>query len=200
MTMNIAMTGADWITLFNHFASLSLLAVGGAITTAPDMHRYLVSEQHWLSDTQFTSSIALAQAAPGPNVLFVGLMGWNVGLNAGGGLAAGWHGLGLALLGVVVAMAGMVLPSSVLTYTATRWAHKNRELRAVRAFKTGMAPIVIALLVSTGWLLSAAHDNAARDWPLWLLTATAALLVWRTRLHLLWLIGAGAALGALGLV
>jgi chromate transporter len=88
----------------------------------------------------------------------------------------------------------------VLTYTATRWAHKNRELRAVRAFKTGMAPIVIALLISTGWLLSAAHDNAARDWPLWLLTAAATLVVWRTRLHLLWLIGAGAVLGALGFV
>jgi chromate transporter len=65
--------------------------VGGAITTAPDMHRYLVTDQRWLTDSQFTSSIALAQAAPGPNVLFVALMGWNVGLNAGGGLGAGWH-------------------------------------------------------------------------------------------------------------
>ena len=198
--MNIVMSTSDWISLFNHFASLSLLGVGGAITTAPDMHRYLVHEQQWLSDPQFTSSIALAQAAPGPNVLFVALMGWNVGLNAGGGLAAGPSAWGLALLGVLVAMAGIMLPSSVLTYTATRWAHKNRELRAVRAFKTGMAPIVIALLIATGWLLTAAKNDPARDWPLWLLTAVATLIVWRTRLHLLWMIGAGALLGALGLV
>ena len=33
-----------------------------------------------------------------------------------------------------------------------------------------------------------------------LLTVCAALLVWRTRLHLLWLIGAGAQAGALGWV
>lgn len=198
--MSMAPTLANWIDLFVHFATLSLLAVGGAITTAPDMHRYLVTQQAWLSDAQFNASIALSQAAPGPNVLFVALVGWNLGLNAGGGPAAGWPAWGLALLGVGVTMVATLLPSSVLTYTATRWAQRNRELRAVRAFKTGMAPIVIALLVATGWLLSAAHDQPARDWPLWLLTAVTTLLVWRTRIHLLWLLGAGALLGALGLV
>ena len=97
-------------------------------------------------------------------------------------------------------MLGMLIPSGILTYTATRWAHRNRELRAVRAFKTGMAPLVVALLIATGWLLTAAHNQPARDWPLWLLTAITALIVWRTKLHLLWLIGAGALLGMLGLV
>ena len=191
---------ANWLDLFAHFATLSLLAVGGAITTAPDMHRYLVGEQGWLTDTQFASSIALSQAAPGPNVLFVALLGWNLGLNAGGGPSAGWTAWALALFGVVVTLVAIMLPSSILTYTATQWGHRNRELRAVRAFKSGMAPIVIALLIATGWLLSAAHGNPARDWPLWLLTVCATLLVWRTRLHLLWMIGAGAVLGALGLV
>jgi chromate transporter len=133
-------------------------------------------------------------------VLFVALLGWNVGLNAGGGPAAGWPAWSLAFLGVLVTMVAILLPSSVLTYTATRWAHHNRELRAVRAFKTGMAPIVIALLIATGWLLTGSHEHPARDWPLWLLTAAATVLVWRTKIHLLWLIGAGAVLGALGLV
>ena len=198
--MTIHLTPTDWLDLFMHFAALSLLGVGGAITTAPDMHRYLVGEQRWLTDPQFTSGIALAQAAPGPNVLFVALMGWNVGLNAGGGLAAGAPAVGLALMGVMTTMAGIMLPSSILTYTATRWAHKNRELRAVRAFKAGMAPIVIALLIATGWLLTAAHNQPAEDWPLWLLTAISALLVWRTKVHMLWLLGAGAIAGALGWV
>ena len=196
----MAPTFANWLELFTHFATLSLLGVGGAITTAPDMHRYLVDQTDWLSEGQFTSSIALAQAAPGPNILFVALMGWNVGLNAAAGLGGGWMTPLLSGLGVVVTLTAIMLPSSVLTYTATRWAHHNRELRAVRAFKTGMAPIVIALLVATGWLLTAAHDQPARDWRLWLLTAVATLIVWRTKLHLLWLIGAGAVLGGLGWV
>lgn len=198
--MTSAVHWLDFWNLFQQFASLSLLGVGGAITTAPEMHRFLVDETHWLSDMQFSSSIALAQASPGPNVLFVALMGWNVGLNAAGGFGAGPLAWAWGLMGVLTTMLGIMLPSSVLTYTATRWAHRNRDLRAVKAFKTGMAPIVIALLISTGWLLTAAHNQANRDWPLWVLTAVAAVLVWRIKIHLLWMLGAGALLGALGLI
>ena len=194
------LSAQDWLSLFNHFASLSLLAVGGAITTAPDMHRYLVDETHWLSETQFTSSIALAQAAPGPNILFVALMGYNVGLNAGAGLGGGAISVGLAALGVVVPMLGIMLPSSILTYTATRWAHRHRDKIGIRAFKSGMAPIVIALLLATAWLLTLSHDEPAKDWPLYVLTVATTLVVWRTKVHMLWLIGAGALLGAMGWV
>ena len=198
--MIITLTSADWLALLTHFLSLSLLAVGGAITTAPDMHRFLVTQQHWLSDSQFTSSIALAQSAPGPNVLFIALFGWNVGMNAGGGVAAGYAAWPYAALGVLLAMIGILLPSTTLTFAAARWGHQNRELRAVRAFKQGMAPIVIALLIATGWILAANNGNAVKSWPLWLLTAVTALLVWRTRIHMLWLLGAGGLLGWFGLV
>ncbi|WP_295550207.1 chromate transporter [Limnohabitans sp. Rim8] len=200
MILELQLSVGDWLALFNHFLSLSLLAVGGAIILAPDMHRFLVEENHWLTDQQFSSSIALAQSAPGPNVLFVGLIGWNVGLNAGAGLGGGWISVALSALGMLISLLGIMLPSSILTYTTTRWAHKHRDNRGVRAFKLGMAPVVIALLVSTGWLLTASHNNPMRDWPLWVLTMVAMGLVWRTRIHLLWLIGAGAVLGALGWV
>ncbi|MDR0274462.1 MAG: chromate transporter [Burkholderiaceae bacterium] len=192
------MSASDWLQLLLHFLTLSLLAVGGAITTAPDMHRFLVDQRHWMTDPQFSSSIAIAQAAPGPNVLFVALMGWNVGLNAGGGAGGGVPAYALALLGAAITMFGMMLPSGVLTYAATRWAHRNRELRGVRAFKAGMAPLVVALLLSAGWVLASGQHSPAGNWRLWLLTAVAALIVWRTRIHLLWLIGAGALLGVMG--
>ena len=198
--MSLTLTGVDWLALLTHFLSLSLLAIGGAITTAPDMHRYLVDEQNWLSDGQFTASIALAQAAPGPNVLFIALLGWNVGMNAGGGMGAGMVAWAYAMLGVGIAMVGIMLPSTTLTFAATRWAHQNRELRAVRAFKQGMAPLVIALLIATGWILAASQGSPLAHWPLWLLTASSALLVWRTRLHLLWLLAAGGLLGWVGWV
>ncbi len=198
--MIITLTGADWLAMLTHFLALSLLAVGGAITTAPDMHRYLVTQQHWLSDAQFNSSIALAQASPGPNVLFIALFGWNVGINAGGGAAAGLVAWPYAALGVLIAMIGILVPSTTLTFAAARWGHQNRELRSVRAFKQGMAPIVIALLISTGWILSANHGTLATSWPLWLLTAATAVLVWRTRVHMLWLLVTGGLLGWFGWV
>ena len=198
--MSITLSLQDWWSLFVHFISLSLLAVGGAMTTAPDIYRSLVDEKQWLTPAQFSASIALGQAAPGPNVLFIALIGWPVGLNAGGGLAAGWPAVWLALWGVLVVMVGIILPSSTLTFVATQWAQRNRELRAIRAFKAGMAPIVIALLLATGWLLTSAHNDVAKDVPLWGLTALVTLLVWKTRVHLLVLLAGGAILGALGWV
>ena len=196
--MSIELAAADWWALLVQFLSLSLLAVGGAITTAPDMHRYLVTQQHWLSEAQFSSSIALAQAAPGPNVLFIALFGWQVGLNAAS--ASGLPIWASALLGVSISMLGTLLPSTILTVSVARWGHRNRERRVVRAFKQGMAPLVVGILLATGVILATNQGNSSVHWPLWLLTAVTTLLVWRTRIHLLWLLGAGAVLGGSGWV
>ena len=188
----IALVWSDWVNLLAHYLALSFLSVGGAITTLPEMHRFLVEQQGWLSDAQFNASIAIAQASPGPNVLFVALMGWNVGINAGG--------MGSALIGALLTTIGILLPSTTLSYMTARWSHRNRGRRSVRAFKQGMSPIVIALLVATGWILASAHHDPARDWPLWLLTAATTLIIWRSKIHLLWLLAAGALLGGFGLV
>jgi chromate transporter len=183
---------ADWVQLLAHYLVFSLISVGGAITVLPEMHRLLVVRQHWLSDAQFSASVALAQASPGPNILFVALMGWNVGLNAG----STW----LALVAAILCLVSVLLPSSVLAVLAARWGHRNRERRAVRAFKQGMSPIVVSLLIATGWILASANGDPARDWPLWAVTAVSALVVWRTKVHLLWLLALGALLGAAGLL
>lgn len=125
-------------------------------------------------------------------MLFVALLGWNVGLHAGGHAAAA--------LGLVLAMIGMLLPSSLLTLALTRWARRHHEDRGVRAFKQGMAPVVIGLLLATAWILATAQAGPRGLAPLAALAAVVTVIVWRTRLHLLWLLAAGAGLGALGLV
>lgn len=198
--MTIAFTSADWLSLLIHFMSLSLMSIGGAITTAPEMHHYLVQDKAWLTDGQFNASIALAQVTPGPNVLFVALAGWHVGLNAAGGLTAGMQAWPLAAMGAAIAMLGIMLPSTTLTFLAARWAHTNRERRAVRAFKQGVAPVVIALLMATGWVMASSQAALDHHLRLWLLSGVSALLLWRTKIHILWMLGAGALLGALGWV
>jgi chromate transporter len=167
-----------WFNLFSHFLMLSLFAVGGAITVAPDMHRYLVGESGLLTDAQFNASIAIAQAAPGPNVLFVAVMGYQ---------AAG-------IMGAIATFGGILLPSTTLAFAAARWSQARKDWRGVLAFKVGMAPMVIALMFATGWVLSAQNST----WQIIVLTSAAAVIVWRTRIHLLALIGIGALLGALG--
>lgn len=178
---DLGLSLADWLSLFSHFALLSLLAVGGAIATAPDMQRFVVAEKGWLSDAAFTGSIALAQAAPGPNVLFVAVIGFNVG----------------GLAGVAATMAGTLLPSSTLAYALTRWGARNRESRGLRAFTTGMAPLTLGLLVATGWiLLSPTHPG----WATAALVAGTIAFMLRTTYSPLWPIAAGAVAGVMGWV
>lgn len=191
MTAPLQLGWDDWLSLFVHFQMLSLMQFGGAISVTADMQRFLVEDKGWLSQSQFSDAIALAQAAPGPNVLFVALMGWHLGMNTGS--------LAAAFGGVALTMAGILLPSSILNYQIAQWGHRNRELRALRAFRLGLAPTVIGMLLATSWLLAGAGSSGS-SWPRWLLAAASCLVIWRTRLHLLWMLGAGALLGALGFV
>lgn len=167
------------LSLFLHFGMLSLLAIGGAITTAPDMQRYVVGERGWLTDAQFTASVAIAQAAPGPNVLFVAVVGWNIA----------------GLAGVFATLAGSLLPSTTLALAASRYGEPYRESRAMRAFSAGMAPLTLGLLLATGWVLTApVRDN----WGAMLLVPLTVLLLVKTRLSPVWLVAMGALAGALG--
>jgi chromate transporter len=176
---------ADLLGLFAHFLVLSLLAVGGAITTAPGMHRYVVIEHPWITDAQFTASIAIAQAAPGPNILFVAVIGWNVA----------------GPIGALATMVGIMLPSTTLTLFATRWGRQRRETRAMRAFTTGMTPITIGLLVATGWILAQPYVVAGEHalGAIALIVVCIAVMM-KTRLSPIWLVGLGAIVGAFGWV
>lgn len=173
------MSGAELLELLARFLALSLLGVGGAITVAPEMHRFVVDERGWITDAQFTGSIALAQASPGPNVLFVTLVGWNAG---------GWQG-------ALATTVGILLPSSALALLAGHWARRLAGSPWIRAFHRGMAPITIGLLLATGWILAA--PNLTRP-VLLLATLASAVLAATTRLNPLWLLAGGAAVGMLG--
>lgn len=199
--MNLALTplaldATSWLQLLAYFLSLSLLSVGGAMATAPEMYRHTVEQQGWLSAHQFSDSIAIAQAAPGPNIMYVALLGWNIGLNAVAH-QTGWTAWFIALAGCLVCVGGMLLPSSLLTWSSTRWMRRNHARRSVRAFRWGMMPLVVGLILATGWILAARDTGAAHAWAPWLLTAVATALVWKTKIHLLWMLGAGALLGIL---
>ena len=178
-----ALSGPELLALTGHFMLLSLVAVGGAITTASDMHRYVVSEHGWISDAQFTSSVAIAQAAPGPNVLFVAVIGWNVA----------------GVAGLLATLVGTLLPSTLLVLAVSRWAARRRESLPVRAFVTGMAPLTLGLLLATGWVLAEpfVKQPDQRLGALTLIAVTVGVML-RTKLSPIWLVALGAAVGALG--
>jgi chromate transporter len=172
---------ADWWALFAHFLAMSMLAIGGAIAVAPEIHRYIVDERHWIDDAQFSAAIALAQAAPGPNLLFVPVIG---------------HAIA-GLPGALVALVGILIPSTTLAMAASRWGQRRRDTIGVRAFVAGMAPVTIGLLLSAGTVLSLPYTAKPSAW---LVIAVAVALSARTRINPVWLIAGGAAVGAAGWV
>jgi len=169
----------DLLQLAGHFGLLSLLAVGGAISLASEMQRYLVVEQGWIDALEFNTSIAIAQAAPGPNILFVALLGWSVA----------------GPLGMLATMAGIMVPSSIVTFVVGRLRHARRDALAVQAFSVGLAPLTIGLLAATGWVL--ALPLVEHPMSLLLVPATIVFML-KTRRSPLWMIALGALVGALG--
>ncbi|MGO9007133.1 MAG: chromate transporter [Beijerinckiaceae bacterium] len=158
------------------FAVISLVAIGGANATIPEIHRQVVDHLHWLDDAGFAELIAVAQAAPGPNVIIVSLIGWHV---------AGPAGLAVATL-------AMIAPSSGLAFLAGRSSLRYGENDFVRLAKQALAPIAVALILASGAVMAQVADHGVLTVAL---TLGMTLLVFFTRLNPLWGIAAGAVLG-----
>ncbi|NBO42347.1 MAG: chromate transporter, partial [Betaproteobacteria bacterium] len=143
-----------------------------------------------MSEPLFSQSLTLSQIAPGPNILLVAVMGWNIGTQHAAPIA---QGVPVVLVGLFTAgllLLCTVIPSSLLTFTMSTWLQKHQHALGVRAFKTGMLPLVTGLMLSTGWLLESA-SNPIMDWRLMVMCGISTLLVLFTRIHLLWLMLVG---------
>jgi len=175
------MDAADLAALGLHFALLSLMAIGGVSSILPGMQRYLVDVNHWISDTQFANAYALGQAAPGPNMMFVTLLGLQLG----------------GLAGAIVTTLAIIAPPILLTLAVTRLSANNPDSTLGRAVRGGLGPIAIGLTLSSGWVLAHSADH---DWRGALLTLATVALMLRTRLNPVWLILVGAVAGMSGIV
>lgn len=175
------MDKVDLWALFLHFAVVSLLAVGGIGTILPDLQRYVVEANHWLTAKQFTDAYALGQAAPGPNMMFVTLLGWQLA----------------GLPGALVTTAAIILPPIAFTLWVTRVDTRNPDAPLGRAMRSGLAPVTVGLMLSSGWVLMHSADS---DWRGYVLTLLTVAVVLRTKVNLIWLIAAGAVAGMTGIV
>jgi chromate transporter len=168
------------VSIAVRFAILSLVAVGGVTAVIPEVHRIVVDVHHWATDAQFTQMFVIARAAPGPNMLLVTLIGWQVA----------------GLPGALVATAAMVLPSCTLTYLVSRVWQRFRAARWRIAIEAGLAPIAVGLVIATGWIV--ARGAQETGWLTYAVTALTTALVVLTRLNPLWLFVGAGALGLFG--
>ena len=168
-------------TLVWTFALMSLFAVGGANSAIPEMHRVAVDVQHWMNDKQFADVFAISQLAPGPNVLIVTLIGYSVA----------------GVAGAVVATLSMCGPTAILAYYVSRLLQRSSHSRWPAIIQAALVPLSIGLMGASGLILALTSD---RTWIAGLITATAAVLAFATRLNPVWLLLAGGALGFAGVI
>lgn len=158
------------------FALISAISFGGPSAVLPETHRLFVEDSHWISDERFTALFALAQISPGLNTMYAALFGWQVAGPAGAAVSAGM----------------MYGPSSVLAWLVERYTGRHRNAAWMVIGRRALAPISIALLLASGYLITRGADHSPQALALTLVTV--ALGLW-TRLNPLWLVALGAALG-----
>ena len=173
--------GAILFTLALQFAILSLLAFGGANAVVPEIHRQGVELQNWMSERQFADMFAISQAAPGPNVMIVTLVGYHV---------AGF-------MGALVATLAMCGPTAVLAVFFGRTWDRFKDAPWRVAVQSGLVPISVGLVGSTAVVLTGVADH---NWTAVLITAATAAVAYWTRWNPLWLFGVASVVGIIGLV
>lgn len=171
----------DLLSLFFHFLALWFVAVGGPSVILPDIHRYVVEVQELMTSTEFAEIYTLAQVAPGPNVMYVTLMGWHL---------AGWAGVAATTIPLLV-------PAITLTLVIGHLNERYPDALIGRAIRRGLMPITIGLMFASSTILMRAVNH---DWRGFLLTLLTVALVLRKPWNPLWMLAAGAIAGIFGLV
>jgi chromate transporter len=159
------------------FGLLSLIAFGGMPAVMPEMQRLVVEVKGWTTATEFVQLFAIAQAAPGPNVLICSLIGWR---------AAG-------LPGAIVALIAVCAPAAVVSWWVADLWDRFKESPWRTAIQRAIAPLVVGLVLSGGYVLC---TPSTPDWRLWTIAATSATAFLTLKVNPLWILAAGGIVGA----
>ncbi|MFJ9450134.1 MULTISPECIES: chromate transporter [unclassified Herbaspirillum] len=158
------------------FSELSVLAFGGGNTILPEMQRQVVEVHHWMTAEDFSALFALGQAAPGPNLMIVTLVGWHV---------AGFYGM----LVTTIAKFG---PSSLVTILMLHVWERFKDRPWRRHVQSGLLPVTAGLVAASAALI--AHASISNG-ILAAITAATVIIALKTKLHPLWLLFGGAMAG-----
>ena len=158
------------------FGAASLLSIGGGNSVVPEIQFQSITTYHWLTSNQFADLFAIAQAAPGPSMLLVTLVGFRAA------------GIGGALL----ATAAMILPAGMIVCTLARVWQAHERSRWHAAIQHGLAPVGVGLVAASGLVIARTADSSIGQSAL---TALATVVLCTTRINPLILVAVGALVG-----
>ncbi len=169
------------LELFWSFFQIGLFSIGGGYAALPLIQSQVVEQHAWLSLSEFTDLITIAEMTPGP-----------IAVNSS--TFVGMQLMGLP--GALIATLGCVLPSCVIVLTLAVLYARYQKLRAMQDILSGLRPAVVAMIASAGvTILLGAVFPAGRVDLLALAIFAAGLIVlrvWKPS-PILVMLGAGAA-------
>ncbi len=170
------------LALTAHLALISSISFGGFPTVLPDVRNFVVATHGWMTDREFANLFAVAQSVPGPNmILMMSFIGWKV-----------W-----GFPGAVASAFATFGPPCVMYFSAYRLWDRFRDAPWQRIVRLGLVPVVMGIVIASGVVMARAADTG---WRTAIVTIAAAAITVATRFNPIWMLLAGAALGALGLL
>lgn len=123
------------LKLFWSFFQIGMFSIGGGMAAMPLIQNQVVNLHHWLTLTEFTDLITIAEMTPGP-----------IAINS-----ATFVGIRIAgIPGAIVATIGCIFPSCVIVSLLAWIYFKFKELTVVQGILSGLRPTIVALIASAG--------------------------------------------------
>lgn len=131
-----------YLQLFWEFFKTGLFAIGGGMATVPFL-REISERTGWFSAADLADMIAVSESTPGP-------IGINMATYVGYTAVHNHHGPAAAILGGVIATAGLVTPSVIIILIIAKFLEKFRDNRYVNAAMYGLRAASVALISAAG--------------------------------------------------
>jgi chromate transporter len=160
--------------LIQYFLRLGTWGFGGPVALVGYMHRDLVEDRGWISDSDYREGLALAQLAPGPLAaqlaIYLGYVHYGV-------WGASWVGLAFVLPSFVMVLA---ISAAYVAYGGLAW---------MQAVFYGVGPCVIGIIAWSAYKLT--RKTIGRDWLMWLIYASSFVATVISESEIMWVFLAG---------
>jgi chromate transporter len=157
-----------------YFLKLGTIGFGGPPALVSYMHRDLVEEKKWITESDYKEGLALAQLAPGPLAaqlaIYIGYVDYKI-------------------LGATIAGVAFVLPSFFMVLALGYAYVLYGGLPWMQAVFYGIGAAVIGIIAIGTYKLTKKSLN--KDWLLWIIFSVVGATTFLLEKELIWLILAG---------
>lgn len=124
-----------YLQLFWSFLQIGFFSIGGGYAALPLIQEQIVTNNNWLSLTEFADIITISQMTPGPISINAATF---VGIKIGGPL------------GAVVCTLAFIIPSVIIVSIIGFVYLKYRKMSMIKSVLEGLRPSVVGLIASAG--------------------------------------------------